>query len=85
MKGSKASKSTLLPDRSNYAYASLGLGLLSILSAYFVMITLGIIMALSGMVYAFVARDSRQKRFAQIGALISLFGLVASLLAGGII
>jgi hypothetical protein len=71
-------------DRSIYAYASLVFGLLSLLAAYLSMILLGGIMGLSGLVYAFVARDSRRRKFAQAGAVVSMLGLLATLLSAGV-
>jgi hypothetical protein len=72
-------------DRSGYAIASAVLGVLSLLSAYLLLVTLGVILGLSGLVYAFVARDSRLSWVGRLGALISLLGLLATLLAAEVI
>jgi uncharacterized membrane protein YozB (DUF420 family) len=84
MKSTKSPQKTALTDRSTYAYASLVLGLLSLLAAYMLLATLGGILGLSGLVYAFVARDSRRRMVGRVGAAISGLGLLASLLAAGV-
>jgi hypothetical protein len=85
MTPTKAPKTSSTRDRSAYAIASLIFGLLSLLAAYSVMVFLGGIMGLSGLVYAFVARDSHRRTIARIGAVISGLGLLANLLAAGIV
>jgi hypothetical protein len=85
MTQTKSSKTPAPPDRSNYAIASTAFGLISIACAFLPMFTLGIILGLSGLVYAFVARNSRRRLFAQLGGVLGLAGLVANLLAAGYI
>jgi hypothetical protein len=85
MTSTKAPQPSSTRDRSAYAIASLIFGLLSLLAAYSVMIFLGGVMGLSGLVYAYVARDSHRRTIARIGAVISGIGLLATLLAAGIV
>jgi hypothetical protein len=85
MTQTKSSKKPSPPDRSNYAFASLAFSAISLVCAFLPMFTLGIIMGLSGLVYAFVSRNSRRRLFAQFGGVLGLVGLLANLLAAGII
>ena len=85
MTKSKPKPAAQTADYSNYAYASILFGLLSLLAAYLEYAILGGILAASGLVYGFAARNSPKRRYAQVGALISLLGLLAALLAGGVV
>jgi hypothetical protein len=84
MKSAKTPQQAAARDRSTYAIASLVFGLLSLLAAYSLMVLLGGILGLSGLVYAYVSRDSRRRFFGQAGAVISGLGLLANLLAAGV-